>query len=82
MDDQQRDELRERNRRRAYRCTQCGGPTTEIDGAQLSSDGHFPGVTYKVCGGCGFEAVKKIRPLRDGRGKLWGSKPEDNDIGF
>lgn len=64
MNDEQREELRERNRRRAYCCSKCGSPETRlVDGSQLPIDSHFPGVTYKVCGACGHEDVK-----RHGRG--------------
>lgn len=64
MDDEQRDALRERNRRRAYACTKCGGSTEDIDGSKLASDTHFSGVTYKVCNSCGYEEVKRIRVFR------------------
>jgi len=61
MDDEQRDALRERNRRRAYSCSRCGASIEEIDGSQLSKDAHFPGVVYRVCRACGHEDVKHIR---------------------
>lgn len=65
MNDEQRDALRERNRRRAIACTRCGSTSTrEVDGAELASDSHWPGVTYKVCSACGFEDVKRVKRSR------------------
>jgi ribosomal protein L37E len=62
MDAEQRDALRERNRRRAYNCSRCGSPNTrEVDGANLPDGDHFPGITYKICGACGHEDVKRRR---------------------
>jgi ribosomal protein L37E len=60
MNEQQRDELRERNQRRAIACRRCGSTSTAIrDGAELSSDAHFPGTKYKVCGACGYEEPRR-----------------------
>ena len=63
MDHETKEKLREAAQRRA-RCGRCGGRAEVLDGAQLSSDGHFPGVRYKVCRSCGFEAVLKARKTR------------------
>lgn len=60
MDEEAKDALRERNRRRAN-CSRCGGPCVLKDGADFGplDDDHFAGITYKVCTACGHEAVVK-----------------------
>lgn len=66
MDEQQREELRERNRRRAYNCSKCGSPEViDQDGSYLSKDSHFAGVTYRTCSACGHEDVKRNRARAD-----------------
>jgi hypothetical protein len=53
-----RDALRERNRRRAN-CRKCGGACELLTG--LNDEGHFPSVTYKRCTACGWEIATKGR---------------------
>lgn len=65
MNDEQREALRERNRRRAIACSRCGSTRTyEADGSELDRESHFAGVTYRVCPGCGNEDVKRLRRAR------------------
>jgi hypothetical protein len=53
MSQEERDRLRDRNRARAN-CRRCGHPVRLVDGEKL---GAFPGINYRVCGGCGHESV-------------------------
>lgn len=60
MDDNTKDALRERNRRRAkHRCPRCAGYLDLKDGRELDPATHFEGITYGVCGACGNETVVK-----------------------
>jgi hypothetical protein len=61
MTDEEKEALRERNRRRAWNCHHCGGETERIDGSKLDQSCHFAGVTYKVCRSCGREEVLRRR---------------------
>jgi len=64
MDQDQRDALRERNRRRAN-CSRCGGHVQYIDGKNLDRIAHFVGIIYKLCGACGHsEATKRKKASR------------------
>lgn len=54
-----RDALRERNRRRKN-CSKCGGRCELLTG--LNDLGHFPSVTYKRCTACGWETATRARP--------------------
>lgn len=56
MDDEQKDALRERNRRRS-RCPHCVGHLTWLSGASFGplDATHFPEFDYLVCGACGYE---------------------------
>lgn len=62
MDDQQRDELRERNRRRGYTCRRCGAPSISYREGKATDTDLFPGVWYKVCGACGYIWMLKNKP--------------------
>jgi hypothetical protein len=64
MDTKQKDELRDRNRRRAYNCSKCGGTIDKVDGAKLDSASHFAGVIYRVCPCCGREEVQRTQKRR------------------
>lgn len=71
MDDDQKEQLRDRNRRRAWACQRCSSYSVlDRDGAQLDRDSHFPGVIYRVCQACGFEAVLQPRRRRPTRPKF------------
>ncbi len=53
MDFEQRDELRERNRRRAN-CAKCGGAARELTVAEIKGrDDLFMELRYAACGACG-----------------------------
>lgn len=55
MNTEQRDELRERNKRRARSCTRCGGMIRKVSGAELNPVDHFAGLVYRVCNSCGHD---------------------------
>jgi Pyruvate/2-oxoacid:ferredoxin oxidoreductase delta subunit len=51
MNDETREAIRKSNRERNLRCRKCGAMgLKELDGSKC--DG-MPGITYKVCDGCG-----------------------------
>lgn len=58
-----REALRHRNQMRHITCRRCGAMgTREVDGSTLG-DGGFPGLLYRVCGGCGYVyPLKKPTP--------------------
>lgn len=68
MSEEARAALRERNQLRAIQCKRCGatGSTTTQPGAALDPVSHFSELSYRVCGGCGFEdpMVKRGRRAR------------------
>ncbi len=53
---EERDALRERNRRRKN-CGKCGGTCELLTG--LDDEAHFPSVVYKRCTACGWEIATK-----------------------
>lgn len=55
---EQRDAIRASNRKRKN-CSRCGSPTRLLSG--LNDEGHFPGVVYKRCDGCGHEVATRKR---------------------
>ena len=65
MNDDQRDAIRRSNQRRNLTCRKCGAMgLEEVDGSRCEG---MPGITYKVCNGCGeARAITK----RQGRVKL------------
>jgi hypothetical protein len=65
MDEQQRQEISERNRRRARSCPRCGSPEVD-DRDDLDDEVHFPGVWYRVCRACGADTVLKRKSRRGG----------------
>ena len=56
---EERDALRERNRR-GKNCSKCGGGCELLTG--LADDAHFPSVVYKRCLACGWEIAMKRKP--------------------
>lgn len=59
--DERREELRERNRRRGWACSRCGGPLRELSPTeQARRFDLFASLRYRACGGCG--AVYPVRP--------------------
>jgi hypothetical protein len=58
-----RDQRREAARRGHHACKTCGGmyTTEEKDGKDC---GGLPGITYKVCSGCGYTTAKTTRARR------------------
>ena len=55
MNTEQRDELRERNRRRASACPKCGSQAIrELTAKEIDTrDDTLPGLKYRTCGACG-----------------------------
>lgn len=68
MDDETKERLREEQRERARRqnhCPRCGsGSIRTVPGEQLDQADHFAGILYRLCGACGYEAVKRARKRR------------------
>lgn len=60
MNGDQKDALREHNRRRGN-CAKCGGQTVLVDGAELDRTTHFAGIKYKVCNACGYEVPTRAK---------------------
>lgn len=49
------------------RCPGCGAYSLErVPGERLNPETHFPGVVYRVCGGCGWESPVRPRRRRGG----------------
>jgi hypothetical protein len=65
MNEENRQGVADRNRRRAYNCDRCGSSgLQEVDG---SACGGMPGIRYKYCGGCGnAKPIVKRQSKRDG----------------
>lgn len=62
MTDEQKDELRKRNSRRAISCPRCGSQSLEIrDGKECYG---LTGINYKICGACGHADPVRVRQRR------------------
>ncbi len=66
MDFEQREALRERNRRRAYNCPHCGSPSVRelSDQEKQNRADTFAGVRYRECSGCGHVWTVRSRQGR------------------
>ena len=63
MNDEQREAIQRSNRERNLRCRKCGAMgLLEMDGSKC---GGMPGLTYKVCNGCGNARAVTKRQKRE-----------------
>ena len=70
MKTETREKIRDAARRRAN-CKRCNGTVYFADGNDC---GGFPGIIYKVCGGCGYAEATKKKRVPKGRGRCQISK--------
>ncbi len=61
MSTEQKDAIREANRRRAYDCPKCGHPARDLSPEESGRrrDDCLPGLPYRTCGGCGWTWVRR-----------------------